>query len=277
MRFHNLLADVMSVNYPSLSDEAVYQEVRKINIAILQAIIYEEWLPQLLGDKTLPAYTGFNEHIHPEVSHLFEATIPLYFYTQTTSFVFKLDSNCVKHSRCSLFRTCNSTPDALSFLYNGELNELLSGMLKQSANRDDHFIVQDIRGYAPGPADFTRQDLIALLIQQSRYFHLPDYYKVREKLSIELQNRSSQYSHLWPNAFDHDDALSNKIKAIYGDDNSKIDVFIGGLLESNTLGPGPLFSYLIRDQFQRIRDGDRMFYENTVNGFVYQLSLISYF
>ena len=56
---------------------------------------------------------------------------------------------------------------------------------------------------------------------------------------------------------------------------SRVDLWAGGILESGQCktidcterhGPGPLFRAIINDQFKRIRDGDRFWYENTDNG-----------
>ena len=48
-----------------------------------------------------------------------------------------------------------------------------------------------------------------------------------------------------------------------------IDVFIGGILEPPTDGSilGPTFLCVIGDQFQRIRTGDRLWYEEEAAGF----------
>ena len=45
-----------------------------------------------------------------------------------------------------------------------------------------------------------------------------------------------------------------------------MDVWTGGLMETQPEGPGELFREIIRDQFQRIRDGDRFWFENDKNG-----------
>ena len=41
-----------------------------------------------------------------------------------------------------------------------------------------------------------------------------------------------------------------------------VDVYVGGMLESYD-GPGPLFAKIIKEQFERIRDSDRFWFENT--------------
>ena len=46
-----------------------------------------------------------------------------------------------------------------------------------------------------------------------------------------------------------------------------IDVWVGGMLETYNEGPGELFKKIIKDQFRRIRDGDRFWYQNQANGY----------
>ena len=55
---------------------------------------------------------------------------------------------------------------------------------------------------------------------------------------------------------------------MHSGDISRVDVWTGGLMETQPEGPGELFREIIRDQFERIRDADRFWYENRDNGFV---------
>lgn len=55
-----------------------------------------------------------------------------------------------------------------------------------------------------------------------------------------------------------------KLQRLYGN-LSNIDVFVGGMAETTPNGPGELFRTIIIDQFTRIRDGDRFWFENTEN------------
>lgn len=52
MREHNRLADGLSVINPWWTDEKLFQEARRINIAEFQAITYYEWMPILIGNST---------------------------------------------------------------------------------------------------------------------------------------------------------------------------------------------------------------------------------
>lgn len=55
------------------------------------------------------------------------------------------------------------------------------------------------------------------------------------------------------------------IAELYNGDVSKLELFPGGLLESVS-GPGPVFSAILLEQFERIRNGDRFWFENSQNG-----------
>jgi dual oxidase len=52
------------------------------------------------------------------------------------------------------------------------------------------------------------------------------------------------------------------LEELYDGDINNIDVWVGGLLETRKSGPGELFRTIIEDQFRRIRDGDRFWFEN---------------
>lgn len=66
------------------------------------------------------------------------------------------------------------------------------------------------------------------------------------------------WSLLQPQIFD-------KLIDLYKGDLNNIDVYLGGMLESQD-GPGPLFTAIIKEQFTRIRDADRLWFENEDNG-----------
>ena len=48
-------------------------------------------------------------------------------------------------------------------------------------------------------------------------------------------------------------------------DISKLDIYVGGLIEMTEGTPGPLFTEVILEQFLRIRDADRFWFENKEN------------
>jgi len=49
---------------------------------------------------------------------------------------------------------------------------------------------------------------------------------------------------------------------VYNGSLDNVDIWAAGMLETTPEGPGPLFQAIIRNQFRRIRSGDRFWFEN---------------
>ncbi|KAE9545805.1 hypothetical protein FO519_010983, partial [Halicephalobus sp. NKZ332] len=60
-----------------------------------------------------------------------------------------------------------------------------------------------------------------------------------------------------------DQTIISKLRKIYGHPGN-LDLWVGGVLEKRLPDAlmGPTFSCIIGDQFRRLRDGDRFWYEN---------------
>jgi len=81
--------------------------------------------------------------------------------------------------------------------------------------------------------------------------------------------------------------MFHRLAELYGNNIDRLDAYVGGMLESTGHGPGELFSkvsvgiyrscqdhnlnihpsQVIFDQFIRLRDADRFWFENKQNGF----------
>ena len=64
MREHNRVADGLSEVNPQWDDETIYQNARKIVIAELEAVVYEEYLYEVFGrelfDLLIGQYQGYD-------------------------------------------------------------------------------------------------------------------------------------------------------------------------------------------------------------------------
>ena len=60
----------------------------------------------------------------------------------------------------------------------------------------------------------------------------------------------------------------HKLRDLYKGNINDLDIYPAGILESTPQGPGPLFRAVILDQFERIRDADRFWFENKKNQWV---------
>lgn len=91
---------------------------------------------------------------------------------------------------------------------------------------------------------FTRLDLTAIDIMRGRDNGLADYNSVRLQYGLAARDwhqiNTIKYA-LQPQLFE-------SLKALYGN-VSRLDVFVGGMLESEDDGPGELFTAIICDQF----------------------------
>lgn len=56
MREHNRIADFFAQAYPAWDDETIFQESRRVLAAEVQHIVFNEWLPVVLGRKIMNKY-----------------------------------------------------------------------------------------------------------------------------------------------------------------------------------------------------------------------------
>uniref|UniRef100_A0A8C1P3W1 NAD(P)H oxidase (H2O2-forming) n=1 Tax=Cyprinus carpio TaxID=7962 RepID=A0A8C1P3W1_CYPCA len=174
---------------------------------------------------------GYQKYVDPGISAEFEAAAVRFGLTLAPPGVYKRYI-----SQITFNPNLQSSQD---------VDELIMGMASQIAEREDNIIVEDLRDYMYGPLRFSRSDAVALTIQRGRDFGLPSYNQIRESLNMQ--------------------PLLRELAELYENDTSRLDLFVGGLLESQE-GPGPVFSTIILDQFERIRNADRFWFENKQNG-----------
>ncbi|XP_073688046.1 dual oxidase 1 [Garra rufa] len=267
-RYHNYLASKLHEEHPSWSDEELFQNARKRVVATFQNIAFYEWLPAYLGTQ-VTSYPGYQKYVDPGISAEFEAAAVRFGLTLTPPGVYKRNRTC--HYRNAVnndgskspgLRLCNTfwnrnNPNLKS---SKDVDELIMGMASQIAEREDNIIVEDLRDYMYGPLRFSRSDAVALTIQRGRDFGLPSYNQIRESLNMPPVNSWDEINPKLNNT-----QLLRKLAELYENDISRLELFVGGLLETQE-GPGPVFSTIIMDQFERIRNADRFWFENKQNG-----------
>ncbi|XP_078655544.1 dual oxidase 2-like isoform X2 [Branchiostoma floridae x Branchiostoma belcheri] len=298
-RWHNYLAEQIADNQPDWSDERVFNEARKWVIATHQKIVLYDWLPDFLGEARRPAeYKGYSSAIHPGVTHVFQSAAMRWGHTIVPPGVYrrskvKGDGTC-DWRKTSMFtsphtngyyfhgvRTCNSywnsvDPHEEGFKAEGVapfdgVEEFLLGLSSQVTEREDNIITEDLRGRVFGPLEFSRRDLMAINIQRGRDHGLPDYNTARVEYGLPRRENFADVNPWLFNASNvaHGPELLANITTFAAANNwttDKCDIWVCGLLETTEAGPGELFGAVIKDQFERIRDGDRFWYENDKNG-----------
>uniref|UniRef100_A0A3B5MCU6 NAD(P)H oxidase (H2O2-forming) n=1 Tax=Xiphophorus couchianus TaxID=32473 RepID=A0A3B5MCU6_9TELE len=270
-RYHNYVAAKLHKENPEWSDERLFQNARKTVVATLQNIALYEWLPGFLGDRKLPPYPGYQKFVDPGISPEFQAAAMRFGMTMAPPGVYMRNKTChfrkitnIDGSKSPAMRLCNSfwKRQSANMKTSHDVDELLMGMASQIAEKEDHIVVEDLRDFMYGPLRFSRTDLVALTIQRGRDFGLQSYTETRKALDLPPVK---MFEEINPELSSSNPQLLRDVAELYGGDISKLELFPGGLLES-TDGPGPVFSAIILDQFERVRNGDRFWFENKQNG-----------
>ncbi|XP_004687902.1 PREDICTED: dual oxidase 2 [Condylura cristata] len=266
-RYHNLWAQRLASQHPDWGDEELFQHARKRVIATYQNIAMYEWLPSFL-QTTPPEYTGYHPFLDPSISPEFLAASEQFFSTMVPPAIYMRNASChfqkVLHKgfdSSSVLRVCNSywTRENPNLNSSQRVTNLLLGMASQISELEDRIVVEDLRDYWPGPGKFSRTDYVASSIQRGRDMGLPSYIQALQTLKLKTPKN---WTELNPEV---ESQVLETIAALYNQDLSRLELLPGGLLESYG-SSGPLFSTIVLDQFVRLRNGDRYWFENTRNG-----------
>ena len=201
----------------------------------------------------------------PGISHVFQSAAFRFGHIMISPGLDQRDG------QCNFKNTPAGTPairlgsvwwDAAEILSNNSIEEFILGLASQLAEREDSLLCSDVRNKLFGPMEFSRRDLGAINIMRGRDTGLPDYNTARRSFRLPP---ITKWEDINPDLAKRHPELFTKLATLYGNDLNNVDVYLGGMLESDN-GPGPLFSAVIREQFSRIRDSDRFWFENVDNG-----------
>jgi peroxidase len=270
MRNHNRLAAEIVAAYPSLSDETIYQVARAINIAEFEAIVYNQYLPDLLGTNAIPNYHGYNSNANAGTATEFSTVLFRVFHSALDNDISRDNNNGTPIADGSVdlatafFNPTLINPAGVSDPFSGHISTDIDPILKGAADgvmqSVDLKAVRDIRNLLFGPPGSGGSDLIARDIQRARDHGIGTYNQVRVAYGLRAVTRFSQIS--------SNPAVQAALQAEYGT-VANIDPFIGALAEDHVPGAsvGPLTRAALIDQFTRFRDGDRFFYLNQFDSF----------
>ncbi len=253
VREHNRLADDLKAATPSLTDEEIYQQARRLVGAMIQQITYNEYLPLLLGPDAIAAYSGYQSDVDPTQSELFASAAFRVGHSQVNAEFQRLDASGqpLGGGALSLQDVFFTTEPVKS----DGIEPYLRGLAETLMQEIDVKIIDGVRNFLFGPPGAGGMDLAAMNVQRGRDVGLPSYTQARLDFGLSPITSFDQIT--------SDSATRQALQNIYGTVD-KVDIWIGGLAEDHAAGAmvGPLFQAIIADQFQRTRDGDRFWYEN---------------
>jgi hypothetical protein len=251
MREHNRLAKEIRREDPHLSGDEIYEEARRRVAAIIQVITYREFLPVILGPDGVGPYTGYSPGVNPGVSNEFSTASYRFGHSALSPQLLLLDRNGRVEGSLPL-REAFFSPG--TFIEVG-LEPILRGLAAQLMQEVDTMVVDDVRNFLFGPPGSGGFDLASLNIQRGRDHGLPDYNSLRIAMGLDPITTFAEIS--------SDSGVQAALASAYTSVDD-IDAWVGGLAEDHLPGAlvGELNHAIIKDQFTRLRDGDRFWYES---------------
>ena len=259
VREHNRVAAAAATQHPDWSDEQLFQHARRIVIAELQHITYDEFLPALLGaarpgtDGIAP-WAGYRPNVNAGISTEFATAAFRLGHSLLGDDIRFLDNVGTPVRADMALRDAFFNPGPVAEV---GIDPLLKYLASDRAQELDTAVVDDVRNFlfgAPGQGGF---DLASINIQRGRDHGLADYNTVRVAYGLP---RLTSFAEITP-----DVAVQKALQQAYGS-LDKIDLWVGGLAEKHLPGSslGATFTRIIVDQFTRLRDGDRYWYQNVL-------------
>ncbi len=247
VRNHNRIAEDLTAFHPKWDDKQIFERARQINIAQYQQVVTYEWLPQQIGD--IDKYKGYDAKETPQISDEFNAAGFRFGHSQTGNKIETVDSegNATTLPLLTTFGAPNITEGK-------DVDEILRGSTVTLDEDVDTNVVFDLRNalFPPAGVGF---DLYSANIQRGRERGLADYNQVRDDFGLE---RVKSFDELTS-----DKDLAKTLKDLYGTVED-VDLLIGLFAEDAVApsGAGETTKAIVGEQFERLRDADRFWFEN---------------
>ena len=268
-RNHNWHVDQLQAQHPEWTQEQLYQSARALNEAEYQKVIYDEYLPKLLGENALSEYRGYQADVDPSIINEWTTVAFRFGHDQASDGQILVSENG-EVSFVPLPVSSLIANSGQNIKTDAELGDWTRGQLTQSSQEIDGRIVPSLRNalfgvpaFADDPTgsddEFLQLNLPLLDIHRGRDHGVSDYNQLRAELGL------TTYSSL--EDFAHENGLSterlDQLRSVYSD-ISELDSIVGGLLEAKVPRSqlGETFTLLNVMQFEATRDGDPFFYLN---------------
>jgi len=253
VREHNRWANEMRERFPSHGSEYIYHIARLMVGAEIQAITYNEWLPIVLGPNALSEYKGYNPNVNAGISNAFSTAAFRFGHSMLSPILMRLDAEGqpIEAGHLPLQRAFFN-PDEI--INNGGIEPILRGLGSQVAQKIDIFIVDAVRNFLFGEPGQGGFDLPSLNIQRGRDHGLCSYNQVRLDYGLPPVASFADIS--------SDPTVQQKLAKVYSSVDD-LDLLVAGLAEDHVPGAlvGETFYTILKNQFERLRDGDRFWYQ----------------
>ena len=252
VREHNRQVDLLKAAHPEWSGDQLYSQARAIVGAEIAHITYSEFLPSLLGRGAIGRYEGYDPTVNTSMNEEFAGAAFRFGHSIVSANLQRLAENGSAVGpdlslKDAFFQTTSD------FAANGGAAGFLRKLASDVSNELDVFIVDDLRNFLNVPG--ASMDLAAINIQRGRDLGLGSLNQTRVALGLKAYTSFAEIT--------SDASIAASLQAAYGSVD-KLDLWIGGLAENHGQGAmvGETFQIIIANQFEALRDGDRLWYEN---------------
>ncbi|KAI6180686.1 ShKT domain-containing protein [Aphelenchoides besseyi] len=253
-REHNRIAQQLQQMNPNWSGDRLFQEARKIVGAEIQAILYNQYLPKILGsavDRLIGTYKGYDPTVDATISNVF-----------TTS-AYRFGHGMIMENYPRIGESGQPIPHgpytfsegvfkSNKVLFEGGVDPIMRGLWSTAVKRP-HRMTPAIT-----ESMFGTTDLGSVNIMRGREHGIPSYNKWRKFCGMP---HAQSFDELKEQILDSSirNALANNFAS--PDD---VDLYVGAMVEDPVIGGlvGSTLACIIGEQFKRTRDGDRFYYEN---------------
>lgn len=262
VREHNRLAELIDATHTDLPsdsaerDEEIYQRARKLVGAQIQSITYNEFLPAL--GVTLDSYTGYDSRVDGSITNEFATVGFRMGHSQNGETITRLKEDG-SSSDAEAFDLARASFNPNLIKADG-IEPILRGLATEVQQATDLKVVDSLRNllFGSNPDDgpvVNGTDLAALDIQRGRDHGISTYNDTREAYGLE---RATSFAEITSSS-----EVAASLKNLYGSVD-RIDPLIGMLAEDRLANAsiGELNEAILEDQFERLRDGDRFWYQN---------------
>jgi peroxidase len=253
VREHNYWVGQLHAKDPSLGGDELYAMARAITTAEYQNIVYNEFLPHLLGPDTLTPYSGYDPKVSPQISEEFATAAYRFGHSIISPTETKIANDGLVLEQKDLVAA--SAEPTSAYGANGGADGLLRNLAQDFSQQEGATINSDLRNLlnANPPGDVG--DLAAIDILRTRDLGIATLNQTRAAIGMTPY---TSFSQITSNA-----TLAGELQQVYGTVD-QVDLFVGGLAEDPAPGAmvGPTFQAIIAGQFENLRDGDRLYFEN---------------
>ena len=251
VREHNYQVDRLQELHPNWSGDQLYQTARAIVTGEIENITYKEFLPHLLGSDAIGPYHGYDPNVNPTISEEFAGAAYRFGHSIVSADLEQTGEQGQVLGSQELKNAFFETPE--QFDQAGTADDLLRHLAGDQSNALDTHIVDDLRNFLIDPPD--GMDLAAINIERGRDLGLGTLNQTREALGLQPYASFTQIT--------SDPETAANLEKAFGSVD-KVDLWTGGLAEDHASGAmvGQTFQAIIGDQFEALRDGDRLWFEN---------------